>query len=409
MSAPESSGPIAPGCTRWLEIDVAEFLRHAAEPTWRDFREHYPRCPDCAAEVRAWTAVEATLSAGGSSHPAPELLWRFQSRSSELSTEQKATVEQHLQGCPSCRDELAALGRFDPAAVRASAPPPARRRASAFAAWWERLRGVVWHPAFAYALVLLILLPMLGRVREDARRAPLPVAKQEAVAPAAKRAAPPRPLTNEAASRPAAAPPAKPLADRDAPLGAVAGSGAGEAVAKRQPRDELATASQVFAKGKADRKDAPPPAQFSVAEEAPAAREAKSAEREQLAAAPPVVAMRRQRAEEADAGPLVERRRAAAGPLVIDLAVTRTVTLADRTRAAEVVLRLARPAQLPVDGSGWIRLRSADGARELREPLPPGAPVELHVPTAWLRSGAYQFEVGVEPGGAIDSRTVVVE
>lgn len=407
MSAPESSGPIRPGCPRCLEIDVAQFLEHAAEPQWRDFREHYPRCPDCAAEVRAWTEVHAALSADVSAHPDPELLWRFESRSAELSADQRGAVERHLRACPSCRDELAALARFDPAKRREPAKGLPGGLGSALAGWLERLRSLVWHPAFAYALVLLLVLPMVGRLREEAGRHGRRAAEQEAPESRSHRSAPPAPAAKEAVGK---APPVLPPADRAAEprleLDARPSANELAAPAQRQSRAQPPSADRLAEKRKAFPAEGGVTAGSTAGPVSSAGEGKGGAGQEAVAApaAPPWVSK-----DESNAGRAAARRRSEAEAAVIDASVTGTIPQAMRGGASEVVIRLARPPGMPADAAGWVRLRTADGTRELREPIAPGQSIELRVPTAWLRSGSYLFQVGREPQGVIDSRTLAVE
>src|SRR5207253_10554908 len=143
------------------------FVAGSARPEWAEFRAHYARCAACSAEVRAWTELHLLLQAPAA-HPAEELLHRFEAEPGRLPVDERRAVEEHLGRCPSCNDELAALRRFDftalePRAAAAPAPRPS------FA---ERLRRLVLHPAFAYAIVLLLLYPALqGRLPSRARQA----------------------------------------------------------------------------------------------------------------------------------------------------------------------------------------------------------------------------------------------
>ncbi len=60
-----------------MPLTLAAFVIDPRDPTWAEFREHYPTCPDCAGEVRAWTELHVELQSGegeGGSHPAKELL-----------------------------------------------------------------------------------------------------------------------------------------------------------------------------------------------------------------------------------------------------------------------------------------------------------------------------------------------
>ena len=50
-------------CRRAFDVDLAAFLADARAPEWAEFRAHYPGCPACAAEVRAWTELDRLLHA----------------------------------------------------------------------------------------------------------------------------------------------------------------------------------------------------------------------------------------------------------------------------------------------------------------------------------------------------------
>src|SRR5437867_8153523 len=162
-------GVSAMSCRRAFDLDLADFVASSARPEWAEFRAHYACCAECSAEVRAWTELHLLLEPPAA-HPAEELLLRFETEPRRLPTAERHAVEEHLARCPSCNDELAALRRFDfaalePKAAVATAPAPA----ASFAAF---LRRLVLHPAFAYAIVLLLLYPALeGRLPSPARQA----------------------------------------------------------------------------------------------------------------------------------------------------------------------------------------------------------------------------------------------
>src|SRR5438132_3213624 len=152
-------------CLRAFDVDLADFVASSARPEWAEFRAHYARCAECSAEVRAWTELHLLLQPPAA-HPAEELLLRFETERDRLPAAERRAVEEHLARCPSCKDELAALRRFDFASLeaRAAASPPA-----SFAAL---LRRLVLHPAFAYAIVLLLLYPALeGRLPSRGQQA----------------------------------------------------------------------------------------------------------------------------------------------------------------------------------------------------------------------------------------------
>lgn len=179
-------------CRRWLEIEIPEFLAEPGAPRFADFRDHYPRCRACSAEVRAWSELHARLAAAaGSAHPDPETWVRYAQTPGALASDARRALERHLAGCAACRDELAGLARFSPAAL--VAPPEPDAAASRLRAALASLSRVVLHPAFAYALVALLLLPLArnrGPLRpggsESGRRQSTPAeeAREEDRAPA---------------------------------------------------------------------------------------------------------------------------------------------------------------------------------------------------------------------------------
>jgi hypothetical protein len=164
-------------CDRAFRVDLTEVLLAGDAPGAAAFRAHYPTCRECAAEVRAWTELGLLLGGGGL-HPAETRLLGFEDDPGTLPAVERAAVAAHVAGCPACRDELAALRRFDPAALAAGAPARASGPRRRFG--WPALGRLVWHPAFAYALVLLIAIPV---VLERFATRPVPraeVGRQEA-------------------------------------------------------------------------------------------------------------------------------------------------------------------------------------------------------------------------------------
>jgi hypothetical protein len=211
-------------CEETLTLDLAEFLARGTAPEFAAFREHYPRCADCAAEVRAWTELHAALATP--THPSPETLLHYQD--DRLPRNDRGTVTRHLAACAPCRDELRALAAFDRDA-KAAAPAPAvveeRPR------WFHRLRPLVLHPAVAYGLVLALLFypaltnrspaPPPSADRDDAAGTAAPAAKladRPAAAPREEPATPPerRALQRLAAEAPAAARAKTESAEREA-------------------------------------------------------------------------------------------------------------------------------------------------------------------------------------------------
>jgi len=183
-------------CRRAFDLDLADFVASSARPEWAEFRAHYARCAECSAEVRAWTELHLLLQPPAA-HPAEELLLRFETERGLLPAAERRAVEEHLARCPSCNDELAALRRFDFAALEPKAAAAAAPRPS-FA---ERLRRLVLHPAFAYAIVLLLLYPALeGRLPSRGQQ----VAREDRQAVADRPAGKSAPAARQKAQEPAA-------------------------------------------------------------------------------------------------------------------------------------------------------------------------------------------------------------
>jgi len=141
-------------CRKAFDLDLVACLLDAARPEWSEFREHYPRCPECAAEVRTWTELQSTLAPP---HPGPEDLIRFEARANDMDPEARKAVAAHIATCRSCRDELRALHAFDPRTVAAASAPVAPRPRR----WWSPVR-LVLHPAFAYGVALALAFPLLA-------------------------------------------------------------------------------------------------------------------------------------------------------------------------------------------------------------------------------------------------------
>ena len=336
-------------CLRAFDVDLADFVASSARPEWAEFRAHYARCAECSAEVRAWTELHLLLQPPAA-HPAEELLFRFETERDRLPAAERRAVEEHLARCPSCKDELAALRRFDFASLEARA---AASPAVSFAAF---LRRLVLHPAFAYAIVLLLLYPALeGRfpspgqqaAREDRRTvADGPAGKS---APATRQKAAPAASANLARSENDVLTRARKEAAAPA-LGGRLGTGAAGG-AEPAPKAELA-----------DEK-------ASVDSEAAVER------------APRDVATRAATPEPAGWKPLAlsapgAPADVAARDLGTGLVLTLTVPDAARSGAVEV------------------RVLDARGGREMRERFArTGERVAMRLPAAWLTPGTYTAEL----------------
>ena len=149
------------------------FLADARSNEFAGFRQHYPTCAECSAEVRAWTELHLLLDAtGGAGHPAEAQLLRFEDSSQALPADERRAIEAHLETCSSCADELRSLRGFDFAELEASRVDTS----SVWRGWLEnglaRVRGLLWHPAFAYALVLILLYPIMSREWRETNLSP---------------------------------------------------------------------------------------------------------------------------------------------------------------------------------------------------------------------------------------------
>jgi anti-sigma factor RsiW len=162
-------------CRRSDEVDLPGYLVDPGDPASAGFRAHYPTCPDCSRAVERWTRLEGVVrsAARGAEpeHPAEELLLAFQTSPERLRAEDRDEVRIHLEGCPACRNDLAALASFDFSALeREYADDEARgsvltRRGvreghvPRLRSWLDSLTAAVPLPALAVALLLVIAIP----------------------------------------------------------------------------------------------------------------------------------------------------------------------------------------------------------------------------------------------------------
>jgi hypothetical protein len=433
-------------CQRSREIDLPAFLAAPRGEEFGEFRLHYPRCPECAAEVRAWTELHVALAA---SHPEPEQLARY----AALAPRERAAVDRHLAGCPSCREELAQLADFDPARLAVPAARP-DREGGRLRAWLAGLGRILWHPAFAYALLLLMAVPFAQQLARE--RAARPLAEQlfaeaperparvateemENAAPAGptalglarrepqsveKRAAPAPPPARDSAATPA--PPA-PREGRDEavrvarseaddaglalelrqraapPLALEKASPTHEGEARSAPGRPEAAAPEAAAEQGAVARVAPP-REAKARADATGAREDLSAFRAQAPVNEP-----RGLAASVQSEPQ-SRAQGGARPAAAPVAVTpspRDLVRLDAWRTTRVhppqdvaVLRLAIPVPAALStGEAQVSVSDAGQRRELSERVEVPAAgaaarrVTLHVPRSWLAPGTYRVEL----------------
>jgi hypothetical protein len=107
-------------------------------------------------------------------HPTVEELSHYAGAAQRLAAAQRQAIEEHLTYCPSCREEVAFVTTAMPALVRSAretgSPSQVERAHSSMATQiWTALRSWLWHPAFAYTLLMLLSIPWL------LERGPVPV------------------------------------------------------------------------------------------------------------------------------------------------------------------------------------------------------------------------------------------
>ena len=377
-------------CQRVQEIDLAGFLASPRDAEFASFREHYPVCRECAAEVRAWTELEVLLR-GPAEHPAPELLLRFEDEPMTLAAQRRAEVDRHLAGCVSCRDELSSLRAFQPAAapVREHAAPGLGELLATVRRWF-------WQPALAYALVLLLLVPLVADrwgALEEAAFEPAAPAPGKVLAVGKLRAVDDRKRDAERAD-------ADEQMVADAPAPELERLLLAEEARSPEPAPVLPRAA-----GKEAPAEKPAPA--AAGGTAGALREQK---KEQPASAPaPSRKGRRQQPAEAEVD--------AVSRLEVEGRVKARSRLAYNRAADGFGLTSAAPANaLPLEREGddilidvpvptlsgdaneiEVRVIHADGRRQLVELVEAraGATARIRVPHGWLTRGLYRVEVRV--------------
>ena len=162
-------------CDRASAIDLAAFLVDPYDPDFPDFaafRQHYSGCTTCTAEVAKWTRLGQLLQESSEhsavSHPSEELLVQFRHRPGSLPWADRQALAQHLQTCPSCRQELSLLRSFDFMRIQqwvtdvereTEQEEPRRwieRSRAFFARLFAALRPPGWQPVFAAVFMLLL-------------------------------------------------------------------------------------------------------------------------------------------------------------------------------------------------------------------------------------------------------------
>jgi len=100
------------------------------------------------------------------SHPSVEALMQFHTQAEQMPLAERHGIQSHLQICPACREEVSLFLSFSPALVQqwANEATPEHREVRPESAGLRlvgALRSLVWHPGFAYALVVLLSIPLV--------------------------------------------------------------------------------------------------------------------------------------------------------------------------------------------------------------------------------------------------------
>ncbi len=347
-------------CRRAFEADLPAVLH--GESADAEFLAHYPGCPECATEVGVWRELDGLLrtrtASHGGAHPDPETLVAF--ADATLAERARADVAHHLATCRVCADELKALAGFDPGHVAAAVRgEPASRPAR------SALARIVWHPAFAYALVAVLLVPI---VLERWPQMETRIAEERAPEPP-----PPAPLAeHDVAGHPLPAPPPAPLAAElrrePAPEAQVANTAP---VAKRRADDRPDTNARSARAADREARHEGGTAAFAGRMREPPAAPAGAARMEAERGAPRALAD------------------AAAPPRVLAIQAGTAAVFPPPADDEAVRLRIALPPRIgpgPVD----VIVRARAGAASLRTRITDAAnAIEVDIPPAWLRPGDY--------------------
>lgn len=392
-------------CRQAFQIDLPGFLAEPRARVHAAFREHYPDCRECAAEVRVWTELHLALNAGvlPFEHPPEEMLLRWEEEPGRLAPSERRALDAHLERCASCSDELASMRSM---MRRLTVEEPHEPGWLARAA--DRLRVVALHPAFAYALVGLLLFPALKLILGDIERTGGPAS----LARDAPRVEPPSGLARRSEDRLRARAPALEAGRSIAPAPAArprayasAGSAREERASSPEPSPPAprpAIRSRESLHKRLDTVRGAVPEEEGVSDELEASADRGS---------PPLAGLEVPPARDefaflADSSLAQEparapkAMRAASPPASPESVVVLTRSApADVKRPApgeELVLRVPVPRRAPRGADIQLRVISPDGEREQVEsqqiPLAQ-KPLELRLPSEWLEPGSYQLEL----------------
>ena len=360
-------------CRRAYDIDLADFLAEPRAERFADFRDHYPRCGECSAEVRAWTEVHGLLRPASDAHPEPEILLRY--ADDALAPAERSGLAAHLEQCAACRDELTALGGFAPERMEAARAAPERP------SLLDSLRRLLFHPGFAYALLLLVAAPTLYDLVA-------PGGPASSLAPEADESLEKEWLRHTEERSRADEAPAVDLLRRQAPVSEKKEQRAAEPA----PMQERVAAPAAKAVAAPKRKSVPSPAAAAPAEafaDADLAEEAAEAD-------PVAEADVRTSSDVVGTGSIaLESRPDQAGVRLEQLRALGYV-VAGSTLAFEPRPGGGGRVRVPLlqgHGESRVRLISPDARRSLEEVVPEGiADVTLELPPAWHEPGAWRVE-----------------
>jgi hypothetical protein len=214
---------VTAACNRTSAADIAAYLDDPSAPRWRDLNEHAATCAACNAELAAWKCLRADLAVVDE-HPSEEQLLAYAETRKSLAPDELNALAHHLAECASCRDEIVVLE-----SVRIEPPPqPRMHREPAKRASFAALIGrILWHPAFAYAVVVALLVQVftgLDRPVSDIVSTSRPSEVASDVAAPRDRVSQ---LAKRAEAEPPSQPPAAKLEAESRPLGATASGAAG--------------------------------------------------------------------------------------------------------------------------------------------------------------------------------------
>jgi hypothetical protein len=122
------------------------------------------RQPDESAALRA---LRESLAEDGGGHPAEELLLAYADARSSLAEDVVERIDTHLATCASCRDEVGVLGALTILPAREASAAAVRTETP----FWQRivsaLSGPVWRPALAFAVLIVLTVPVLRMVGQN--------------------------------------------------------------------------------------------------------------------------------------------------------------------------------------------------------------------------------------------------